>query len=179
MFNTLAFKEFVTALLDVVDDKDMHGKLSFLHNMLDDETVLQSLRTEWTSNRKSLLELVDDVESSVTRDNAVYSMKLAGYPLSVWLQQLSLKNKHVFVLHVRSVLGKTNKIMKYPSDYEDMSEEPMNIENALSEIQNSDALKNMLSGAEKIARDVQSGKQLDLSSMMGEVMSAMNSIKQK
>lgn len=188
MFNTVAFKDFIQVLGDSsVENPDHHKKILFLKNMLDDETVLNSLREEWKSRSSELLSLVDDMESLVplrtlkkNHTPLLQHFKIAGFILDHYLTNFTAEDRRVFALHIRCIFCHNAKPLAKPESYLDTrdstdngNDNGLNLSDALSELQSSGAMQKVLSGAEKMAEDLRNGKKLDINSMLGDLMTAV------
>lgn len=187
MFNTVAFKEFIQVLGDSsVENPDHHKKILFLKNMLDDETVLNSLREEWKSRSSELLSLVDDMESLVplrtlkkNHTPLLQHFKIAGFILDHYLTNFTAEDRRTLALHIRCIFCQNAKPLAKPESYrtsdssDNGNDGGLNLGDALSELQSSGAMQKVLSGAEKMAEDLRNGKKLDINSMLGDLMTAV------
>lgn len=187
MFNIEAFKDFINCLGNVTSDNDMKKKIEFINNMLDDETVVRCLKDDWIKAEEDFFVVLNALQDSTfcimqfeIQNNLFLSgFKIAGFSLQSWLNEVGYDNRLQLVKHIRAIYCKNINRMKYPSEYEaDLEEEggELNLENALSDLQNSGAMQKVLSGAEKMAKDIQNGKKLDINNLLGEVMSGMSNL---
>jgi hypothetical protein len=185
MFVVSSFKDLLTSMEDVVDNATMKSKLLFIVNMIDDATVVECIRNEWNQYTEQLNQLADDLGQYnymiVQQNNNEFlnTLKIAGFSLHQWLSELTSENRKIFAKHLDSIQGRSSKTMKYPSGYTEKQEgggdeSNMSLESTLAEFQKSGAMQKVLSGAEKMAEDIRSGKKLDFSSVLSDVMSSVS-----